>query len=845
MPKHSIRNVIAKIYAMEWAITPEKFGEIEDFLALRREGIELTAEEIRARIGTPSNKPVSQQQGQIALLNLHGVVSQRMNMMTEISGGTSTEQFASAFDAAIADPNVSSVVIHIDSPGGAVPGVGELSDKIFQARGLKRIIAVCDSVMASAAYWIGSAADQVVATASSDIGSIGVMAMHTETSKAAEKAGITKTLFTSAAFKGEGNSDFPLSDAAKENYQQRVEKIHQKFVSAVARNRGVSVEAVDQSFGQGRTLMAEDALKVGMIDRIASLEEVLAELGASTPQPAPVASVRTQRPAFFKGLAQMDKNVFEALVKRGLCKVDASEDVANAALGAFFSARDQNVPESAEAIIAALGAKPEPAKVTHFAELKPLESGCSLQTVRSLIAMSPLKDLDAAAQMDLLSELSGKSAEVVAARINQESTKIAAPSGHSRVSVVADAGDKLRVAARDAIVQQTYGNNLPEEIFDYQSREMVAFKPGRPTYALATGSGLAQACMRAAGMTQQQIDSMAPAQQMALAMGQSPSEMGMGYMASDAGYNVTGMFSNILLDASNVVLRRSYDDQRTTYQDWMKNAPALPDFKFVNKVIAGEVGDPRAIAENGEFEETTLTDGKEKYRLTVWGERFSYSWQLAVNDQLRSFMEIPAKLGSAMRRKQNRLAYAELKNNANLQTDSAALFNATAITSAGGHNNLTTGALTTVANYISAFSTMTTKMMAQKGLDTTNGGVLNLMPEYIIFPPALLAIIRQSLGSSSSDGTNPAIINPWQGAFRPIYDGELSAATTNGSDTAFYLATSANQNDTIEYAFLQGYEAPVLEKQASFERLAFAYRIYHAFAVKAIDYRGLQKHTGA
>lgn len=854
MPKHAIRRIISKVHSTEWAITAEKFAEIDEFLTARRDGALFDAEEIRDRLGPMNQRRgegsgITEAHGQIALLNLFGVVSQRMNMMTEISGGTSTEQFASAFDAAVADENVSSIVIHVDSPGGAVPGVAELSDRIFSARGTKPIIAVADPLMASAAYWIASAADQIVATASSDVGSIGCMAMHKEYSKAAEKAGITSTLFASAPFKGEGNSDFALSDAAKSNYQDRVDAIHDKFVASVARNRDLSVESVNQLFGQGRTLMAEDALKVGMIDRIASLESVLAELGASTPQPAAVTPVRSQRPAFFKGLAQMDKAIFEALVKRGFISVDATEAQAEAAVSNFFNARGEVKPAEVAEIVAALtvntAAKPAPV-LDRITENKTAESGCSLQTVRSLIAMSPLKDLEAAAQMDLLAELQGKSADVVASRINQEAAKIAGPSGHSVTRVVADSKDKLMDSARDAILQQTYGGDLPEQVFNYSTREMVAYKPKRPSYALATGTGLAQACFRACGVSQSQIDSLSPAQQMAVAMGADVHEMGLGYMASDGGgYNVSGMFSNILLDASNVVLRRSYDEQRTTFKDWMKQAPSLPDFKFVHKVIAGELGDPRAIPENGQFEETTLTDSKEKYRLTVWGERFSYSWQLAVNDQLRSFMEIPMKLGSAYRRKENRLAYAELKNNAALQADSVALFHASAVPT--GHNNITTGALTTVADYVGALNTLAKKMAAAKGLDTTNGGVLGLRASYLVYPSALMGIIRQLLISPSADATNPGLLNIWQGGngLMPIEEPELGAASTNGSDVVWYTATKSSENDTIEYARLQGYEAPVLEKQTSFERLAFAYRIYSAFAVKAIDYRGLQRHNGA
>jgi hypothetical protein len=95
----------------------------------------------------------------------------------------------------------------------------------------------------------------------------------------------------------------------------------------------------------------------------------------------------------------------------------------------------------------------------------------------------------------------------------------------------------------------------------------------------------------------------------------------------------------------------------------MRRGQDVPDFKAVNRVIAGELGDPKAVPEDGEFEETTLSDGKEAYKLTVWGQMVSHSWQLIVNDRLNAFMELPPKMGNAMKRKMNRLAYQRLKDN--------------------------------------------------------------------------------------------------------------------------------------------------------------------------------------
>jgi len=297
------------------------------------------------------------------------------------------------------------------------------------------------------------------------------------------------------------------------------------------------------------------------------------------------------------------------------------------------------------------------------------------------------------------------------------------------------------------------------------------------------------------------------------------------------------MFANLLLDARNVLLRRSYNGGRSTFQMWMKRGPSIEDFKPVHRVIAGEVGDPKAIPEDGEFEETTLTDGKESYKLTVWGQILSMSWQLMVNDQLGAYTEFPMKMGSAMRRKENRLAYAVLKDNANL-ADGNPLFDSAT------HSNVTTGALTTVADYVGALNTLQKKLSEQRGL-SSESAMLNTLLKWVVFPPALRGIILQVLASVSDHSANSGITNIWKGAFSPVEEAELGASGSGGSDVKWYGAADANDVDTIEYALLQGLEAPRIEQETAFDRLAIRQRIYHAFGVKALDFRGVQRHNGA
>lgn len=260
-----------------WAIQESKLLAIIEFLEYQAAGGKLSPEEIQARIGA-----VQQPQGgngsAIALLPLYGVISQRVDMMSEMSGGTSTEGFGRAFQQALADPSVSSIILNIDSPGGSVYGVQELTDTIYAARGQKPIVAQANSLAASAAYWIASAADEIVVTPSGEVGSIGVIAVHEETSALDEKIGLKVTVMTAGEFKGEGNPYEPLSDDAKAAIEGRLQDYYGAFTSAVARGRGVSAADVRGGFGRGRVIGAQQAVKLGMADRVATLDETIARL---------------------------------------------------------------------------------------------------------------------------------------------------------------------------------------------------------------------------------------------------------------------------------------------------------------------------------------------------------------------------------------------------------------------------------------------------------------------------------------------------------------------------------------------------------------------------------------
>lgn len=283
MPDLRYSAVLQYVYATPWAVTPEILAVIREVVALRLAGDRLTDEELQARIGERQTalKPgrATTRTG-VAVLGLRGLITHRAESFENVSApGTSTETFAQRFRGALEDERVGSIVVDVDSPGGAVGGVEELAAEIFAARGAKPVVAVANTLAASAAYWIATAADELVVAPSAEVGSIGVMAAHEDRSEMQAQRGIKTTIVSAGRFKAEGNPFMPLTEEARAALQERADRHFETFVKAVARGRGVKPSAVRNGFGQGRVVGARDAVDMGMADRIGTLDETVARLG--------------------------------------------------------------------------------------------------------------------------------------------------------------------------------------------------------------------------------------------------------------------------------------------------------------------------------------------------------------------------------------------------------------------------------------------------------------------------------------------------------------------------------------------------------------------------------------
>ena len=296
----------------------------------------------------------------------------------------------------------------------------------------------------------------------------------------------------------------------------------------------------------------------------------------------------------------------------------------------------------------------------------------------------------------------------------------------------------------------------------------------------------------------------------------------------------TSDFSSLFANVANKRLRAAYDENAGTYTLWARRAPNAPDFKSMSVVQLAGAPDLLQTNEAGEFKYGAMTDGAESYSVLTYGRIVTLTRQAIVNDDLRAFERLVTAFGFAARRLENRTVYSQLTTNANL-ADGGALFNATAVSTTGGHANL----LTSSALAIGTLTTGRTTMRLQKGMQSEE---LNLAPAFLIVP-ATLEQTAYNLTSANYVPSTKAEINEFRAGGRTAVTPVVEPVLDANSTSAWYLAASSAQVDTVEYCYLDGAEGPVIESEVGFETDGVSYKCRLDFAAKAVDYRGLLKAT--
>jgi signal peptide peptidase SppA len=211
----------------------------------------------------------------VAIIPVTGTIFKRGSIWSYLYGGTPLTVLNQVLAAALDDRDVEAIVLDMDSPGGQLSGTDGFSDLVYAARKEKPVVAFANGMMCSAAYWIGSAADRVVIERTAQVGSIGIIYMHHDWSKADAEMGLTITVLSAGKYKAVGNNAEPLTDEARGIIQAELDDVYDLFIQTVARNRDVSEETVRTDMADGRVFIGQKAVDVGLADSLGVLDDAI------------------------------------------------------------------------------------------------------------------------------------------------------------------------------------------------------------------------------------------------------------------------------------------------------------------------------------------------------------------------------------------------------------------------------------------------------------------------------------------------------------------------------------------------------------------------------------------
>jgi len=249
------------ILAQPWAIQPDS---LETLLSIASR-TNASPEAVAAQLGRPLDnaRTVNVRDG-TAIVPVTGPIFRRANLFTEVSGATSVEVLASDLATAAADPAIERIVLEIDSPGGQATGILELAHQIRAIdQAQKPVVAYVDGLAASAAYWLASAAGEIVASPSALLGSIGVVGTYRP-----EKDAPIKLISAVSPLK----QATPDTEAGRAEMQRVIDELAALFVTDVAAYRRTTPERVISDFGRGGVLVGQAAVAAGMADRLGNFE---------------------------------------------------------------------------------------------------------------------------------------------------------------------------------------------------------------------------------------------------------------------------------------------------------------------------------------------------------------------------------------------------------------------------------------------------------------------------------------------------------------------------------------------------------------------------------------------
>lgn len=868
--KKRFARMRAELHNQPLLIHPPALDHYDALLEMgMREG-RISRADVAAVLGLNQDMPSrTQMVNGLAIVPLVGVLRPKVDGFVRFLGGTAMNVFEQDILRAESDPQVKGTVIYADSPGGSAIGCEEAAQVVYKLRGGKPKVTFVRGMCASACYYIGSAAPRIIASPSSPVGSIGTILVHAEFSKWFEELGVTHKVITHGKHKGDGNQYEPLGKQGEDTLRGYVEGFGNQFDAAAARHRGVSVAEVRERFGQGKIFMPEEAQKLGMIDGIGTIEDAMGQLledarsaggnnrvtfrpgwspgeqaayelgaehrlrddimtygldaevathsmagGVEGSMPDLTANHQTEPRKQAdtlpeKETSSMNKKIKAALYALDMTEsVDASDEVCQAALNAFFVARNESTPNGEgadEKILAALSGRDRKPEQGASQDAGDQDNGKASNTN----APAPAVDADKVAQEAVTAErervaniqASGQLLEMSAEDVTKA---IASNKSHSEVieswhKQKVDSGEGRSISTDTLTMGEAsidkFNNAACEALLHrvgMQSDPGATPPEGFAELRQAPLSYIASETLRLAG---QKVPLHASGEQIGLAFLQMGAS-GVQVFGEGPSFNRPGDFPNLLSNLVGKVLAKGFELSNPSFPEYCDRLSDLPDFKPRTVVGVGHFDELDLVMDDEEAKERNLDE-----ELASWiqSDRFANKVALTpvmiANDDLDAFVKGLRSLAMAHDNTLNRLCLALVTGNVTL-LDGTALFHA-------DHGNLVSG-----GGAPSAAQATKHKKLHRQQSGIGGKGKVRTPPAIALVPSELedaaeqtflsVAALNQAIAAIPNTDTN---INVHRGKIKPVVEPELDDVSTS----AWYTFADPNILPVIVYAYMKGY----------------------------------------
>ncbi len=754
MPKkpHTLHRITQSVTSQVWAITPEKAHEICAFLDQRANGSFLSEDEIQAAIGRNGEEDGDTQTVEgVRILTLRGTVMPRSTLMARFSGGVSCEDVAQQIQKARTDASVKAILIRGDSPGGSVFGVAELATAIYEARADKPVYFWTDNGQCcSAMYWIASACTKVFASEGSEIGSIGVIAIHYEITKAAEEAGYKFTVLRSVENKAVGQP-YEVLDAKKHAVlMEKINSWHAAFVEAVGRNRGIDASTINEKFGAGKTFRAEQAADLGLIDGVKTFSQVFESLRSAGGDSGVSTTVAME--------IRMNEQVKAALVAEGIIPtMSTSDQEAETALNLFFKIKGTAKPEDPQAIVKALRlvAAPSEAVSAQIAPLTATEDTTIDQEAIAKTERERIVSLGSSGRLMGVDESAILEAQEKGLSVEQavkQWTKMLATDNPSvdphAIRPTGDSFDAFVAGATDGILQQLGMLDADEKpnqnAKDFRGMEMVDIaKTGLrlANVRIASGESKADICEKFLKLA-------------------GPSNMPL--VASDGGPTYgPGHYPDLMSNIANRMINRGQMLAPATYSEWTATLSDVPDFRPRTIINTGAFGLFSHILDGKGMDEGEFSTEANFISVKRFGKKISLTPIMMANDDLDAWSQAIMQLGVVAELTKNAQCISPLFSTS-LLPDGIALFDAS-------HGNVVSG-----GGAPSVTQADKNRLLMRQQKEVSGRLRISVAPSIALLPPKHETAGEQVFKAGMTVvPEQDANTNPFRGKIKPITDSML------------------------------------------------------------------------